>query len=72
MVCGCQVSADIGDKPGGGYVLRSIATTVKFPGYLAVYPPKPSAGLPPICPLWQRNFCGRLQLGYYCMCWMHL
>ena len=39
-----QVSADVADDSGGGYLLRSTATTVKFPGYLAVYPPKSAAG----------------------------
>lgn len=58
--CICQVSADIGDKPDGGYMLRSTATTVKFLGYLAVYPPKTSAGPPPNPPLRYRlpcNYC---------------
>lgn len=40
-----QVSADVMDGSGLGYLLRSTSTSVRFPGYLAVYPPKRSKGL---------------------------
>ncbi|BDA43988.1 DNA topoisomerase 1 [Coccomyxa sp. Obi] len=39
-----QVSADVVDTSAKGYVLRSTSTSVKFPGYLVVYPPKRSSG----------------------------
>ncbi|KAK9916124.1 hypothetical protein WJX75_008944 [Coccomyxa subellipsoidea] len=39
-----QVSADVADNSRSGYVLRSTSTSVKFPGYLAVYPPKRTLG----------------------------
>ena len=46
---GSQVSANVGDCAGAGYLLRATSTTVTFPGYLAVYPPKTSAGAAAIC-----------------------
>ena len=43
----CVLQATVNVEGGGseGYLLRSTASTVSFPGYLAVYPPKTSAGL---------------------------
>ena len=40
-----QATATVEGGGGEGYLLRSTASTVSFPGYLAVYPPKTSAGL---------------------------
>ena len=40
-----QATANIAGGGTNGYVLRSTASTVAFPGYLAVYPPKRAAGL---------------------------
>ncbi|EIE25778.1 DNA topoisomerase I [Coccomyxa subellipsoidea C-169] len=39
-----QVSADVADSSDLGFLLRSTSTSVKFPGYLAVYPPKRPSG----------------------------
>ncbi|CAL8469974.1 g9516 [Coccomyxa elongata] len=39
-----QVSADVADVSAQGYVLRATSTSVQFPGYLVVYPPKRSSG----------------------------
>ena len=40
-----QATAYIEGGGSEGYLLRSTATSVSFPGYLAVYPPRTSAGL---------------------------
>ena len=39
-----QVTANVEGGGPEGYLLKSTATSVKFPGYLAVYPPRTSAG----------------------------
>ena len=36
---------DVAGAPEKGYVLRSTSTSVKFPGYLAVYPPMRPSGI---------------------------
>ena len=40
-----QATANIEGGGSEGYLLRSTTTSVSFPGYLAVYPPRTSAGL---------------------------
>lgn len=64
----CVLQATVNVEGGGseGYLLRSTASTVSFPGYLAVYPPKISAGLIFSCTCCHHSWPQRKTQHYYC------